>query len=319
MEKPVFIINGFLEAGKTSFIKTTLMDPGFLEGDRILIICCEEGEEEYDGRYCAKNNISIVTVEDMEELTEAKFREWDAKYRPQKILFELNGMWKIEEFLEIYMPKDWVFAQIITIIDASTFSNYLANMRQIMMEQIKLSDTILFNRCEKGMKKGDFRRSVKLVNRNAQIIYENIDGTDDDGNDESDLPFDVSAPVIEIEEDDFGLWYMDAFDNVARYEGKTVYFKGMVYKDKKMPRHCFVPGRFAMTCCVNDIAFFGFYCVLDKELEKKMDSIDNRSFVMVKAVVKYEFQAQYKGKGPMLYALEIEETNPPKEEVVTFN
>ena len=46
MELPVFIINGFLESGKTAFIKDTLKGEDFNDGTRSLIIACEDGEEE---------------------------------------------------------------------------------------------------------------------------------------------------------------------------------------------------------------------------------------------------------------------------------
>ena len=48
MEIPVFVVNGFLESGKTSFIKDTLASEDFNDGARTLVIACEEGEEEYD-------------------------------------------------------------------------------------------------------------------------------------------------------------------------------------------------------------------------------------------------------------------------------
>ena len=48
-EYPVYLFTGFLESGKTSFINETLSDPKFYkDGDRTLLLLCEEGEEEYD-------------------------------------------------------------------------------------------------------------------------------------------------------------------------------------------------------------------------------------------------------------------------------
>ncbi len=319
MEKPVFIINGFLEGGKTTFIKTTFEDPEFTNGDKILILQCEEGEEEYDLEAFAKKNVSVENIDEMDALTEEYMLKLNKEYKPDKIVIELNGMWKFEDFMELDMPRDWMTVQIITVIDASTFSTYLTNMRSIMMEQFKYSDTVLFNRCNSNTKKADLRRTVKLVNRKAQIIYENESGVSNDDIEDDDLPFDLESDPIEIEEDDFGLWYIDAMDNQKRYDGKRVHFKGMVYKDKRMPKNSFVPGRFAMTCCADDIAFIGFYCMLNKELSRKMDSIDNRTFVMVTATVEYEFRAEYKGRGPVLHAEEIVQTTPPAEEIVYFN
>ena len=54
MDIPVYLIAGFLDAGKTEFINGILRD-GFAAEDRTLLICCEEGEEEYDPK--ALNNV----------------------------------------------------------------------------------------------------------------------------------------------------------------------------------------------------------------------------------------------------------------------
>lgn len=46
--KPVYIINGFLESGKTEFITYTLSQPYFQIRGKTLLIVCEEGEVEYE-------------------------------------------------------------------------------------------------------------------------------------------------------------------------------------------------------------------------------------------------------------------------------
>ena len=67
-------------------------------------------------------------------------------------------------------------------------------------------------------------------------------------NDEEDLPYDVKADVIELNDEDFGIWYVDASDQPDRYVGKKIHFRGMVFKPKQYGKNAFVPGRFAMTC-----------------------------------------------------------------------
>ena len=41
---PVFLINGFLEAGKTDFIKFTMAQDYFQTEGTTLLLLCEEGE-----------------------------------------------------------------------------------------------------------------------------------------------------------------------------------------------------------------------------------------------------------------------------------
>ncbi len=319
MKVPVYIINGFLESGKTTFISETLKDPDFSENKRTLILVCEEGEAEYDEKELAACHAETVTVEEREEVTAEYLRMLAAHYRPQRVMIELNGMWSAEEFAEQELPKDWELVQIITLIDASTYQNYLSNMRSIMLGQLKLSDTIIFNRCDGTTDKLALRRSVKLMNRRGQIIYESADGVTDDAGEEV-LPFDLDAELIDICDDDYGLWYMDAMDNPKKYSGKKVRFRGMVYRADKLPKRCFVPGRFAMTCCADDIAFIGFLCkVGDQVGPMPFESLKNRSFVTVTAEIRVEFSKEYRGKGPVLYALSLEEAEEPEENLVYFN
>lgn len=69
MTVPVYLFTGFLESGKTSLIKDTLLDPGFNTGEKTLLLVCEEGMEEYDEDFQKKTNTAIVTVDKYEDLT----------------------------------------------------------------------------------------------------------------------------------------------------------------------------------------------------------------------------------------------------------
>lgn len=319
METPLYVINGFLESGKTSFLKDTMKDPDFSGKERTLLLVCEEGEEEYDAKEWNERNVDIVYVEEFSELTCAYLTKLKNTYKPGRVMIEFNGMWNVEDFLEIDLPKDWVMVQLITIIDASTYQNYLNNMKSIMMNQFKLSDTIIFNRCDDTTDKLALRRSVKIVNRKGQIIYESADGVTDDAGEEV-LPFDINADVIDICSDDYGLWYMDAMDNPKKYEGKTVRFLGMVFRSEKLPKRSFVPGRFAMTCCADDVAFIGFLCKAEKEVGPlSYDELKNRQYVTVTATIRVEFYREYRGKGPVLYAERIEPAEEPEDNLVYFN
>lgn len=318
MDIPVYLINGFLESGKTSFIKTTLEDDEFINGDRILLIVCEEGEEEYDEALLAKKNIFLTYVESREEFTHDYLNRMNAEYHPDKVIVELNGVWQMAEFQDMEVPKDWAMVQTITLVDATTFMNYVNNMRSMMMEQIKYSDTIIFNRCNKDTNKTEFRRTVKPVNRRAQMIYEAEEGIDMNEEEEDELPFDVSLDRIELDDDDFGLWYLDALDFGKKYEGKTMCFKAQFYKDKKMAIDTFVPGRFAMQCCANDIAFIGFTSRIPSTLADFLAKHQNRDWIYVEAKVRIEFRREYKGKGPVLYVTSLMDSAPAEEDIVYF-
>lgn len=311
-------MNGFLESGKTSFIKTTLEDPEFLGKDRLLLLVCEEGMEEYDEESLKKQGIAIEYVEDREDFTLEFLEQCQNRHHPDKVIIELNGVWKMEDFLEMDTPADWITVQIITLVNAGTFSNYINNMRSMIMEHLKYSDTIIFNRCTADTNRLEIRRTIKPVNRKAQIIYETEDGIDMGEDEQEVLPFDVNADVITIEDDDFGLWYLDALDYPGKYEGKTVEFKAMFYKDKNMPKDYFVPGRFAMQCCANDIAFIGFMTRFPMNFKGFIESHSDRQWIKVSAQVRVEFRREYRGKGPVLCLKSIEDAAPAEEEIVYF-
>lgn len=315
METPVFLINGFLESGKTTFIAETMKEPQFAKAGNVLILLCEEGEEEYDEVSLAKQNVSILTIEDMLQLTPAFLKQLDSFYKPDMIMVELNGMWKTEDFFELDFPDNWAMAQIITLVDATTFNNYYNNMRSFFAENVKYSDVVIVNRVDETTDKLAIRRSIKPLNRQAQIMYETAEGIDD-SEIEEELPFDVNAELIEIEEDDFGLWYMDAMDNPSKYDGKKVRFNGMFFYNDKMPKNTFVPGRMAMACCADDLAFIGF--MSKPPVGKKVSDYLNRGWYMVEAEVKIEFVRQYRGKGPVLYVQSLTPSHEPDEKIVYF-
>ena len=318
MDVPVYLINGFLEAGKTSFISTTLEDPEFIGKDHILLLVCEEGIEEYDEAALDKFGVDIKYIEDKSEFTPEFFNEMKKQYKPDKVIIELNGVWNMEEFLDLDIPSDWVIVQIITLVNAQTYTNYLNNMRSLIMEHIKYSDTIIFNRCTAETDRLSIRRSIKPVNRKAQIIYETEDGIDLGAEEEDPLPFDYNSDPIVIEDDDFGLWYLDALDNPKHYAGKTMHFKAMFYHEKSMGPGMIVPGRFAMQCCANDIAFIGFISKCPSSCREFIESHKDRDWINVSAKVAIEFRREYKGKGPVLYIDSLTDAEPADEEIVYF-
>lgn len=313
MEIPVYIITGFLESGKTTFIKETLADPNFASGEKTVLLLCEEGIEEYDQKALERDNVFLVPVESEEELTPAFLKRCQSEYRPRRVIIEFNGTWSMSGFIDRGMPRDWELAQMITLADAGTFEVYLGNMRQMMAEQINFTELVIFNRCTKDTKRNTFRKAVRALNRRAQVLFESEDGNDG-FDDEIDLPYDLNADVIEIEDDDYGIFYLDALDQPQKYAGKTVRFTAMVYKGRELPKGYFVPGRFAMTCCADDIGFVGMLCK-----GAQADNFKLRDWVKVTAKVRVEYQREYNGEGPVLYLEDMVPAEKPKEHLIYMN
>ena len=307
--KPVYVINGFLESGKTEFITYTLAQPYFQTGGRTLLILCEEGENEYDEQLLKLSRTDLVLIENEEDFQPAKLIELEKKHKPERIIIEYNGMWN---YKEMKLPWHWKIEQQITTIDASTFPMYFTNMKSLLAEQIRASELIIFNRCDGVEDLSSYKRNIKAINQKAEIVFEGSNGEINEIMEE-DLPYDLKAPIIELNNDSYGIWYLDSLDHLERYEGKTIKFTAMVLKPKDFPTGYFVPGRMAMTCCADDMAFLGFACEYDKA-----DKLTDQQWVKVTAKVAKEYFADYQGEGPILHATSVEQTKAPKETVISF-
>ncbi|MBR1507492.1 MAG: GTPase [Eubacterium sp.] len=313
-EIPVYVFMGFLESGKTTFAKETLIERGFNEGKSALLLVAEEGEVEYDKEALEKNNIHLELIDD-DTLNEEHLLDLSAKYKPELVLIEYNGMWELDKIFNIRVPKGWTVVQVLSFVNAQTFDVYVNNMKKIMMDQIRNADMIIFNRCDENTKKSEYRKSLRAVNRRAQVIFENADGSVDNGSDEElILPYDISKDEIVLEDEDFGLFYIDAADAPDKYLGKKIKFRAQVHKPSTYGKNEFVPGRFAMTCCAADIAFVGFKCYYGGT-----KSFKDRDWVIVKGKIDKEFYPEFEGEGPVIFADEVVKTSPAEDELVYFN
>lgn len=306
---PVYMINGFLESGKSEFIVYTLGQPYFTTKGRTLLIVCEEGEVEYDAKLLKKSRTDMVVIDEEEDFTISNLVELEKKYKPERVIVEYNGMWN---FKDMKLPIHWKIEQQITTIDASTFTMYYTNMKSLLAEMVRKSEMIIFNRCDGIEDLSNFKRNMKAVNPQADIIFEDANGEINEILEE-DLPFDINAPVIELDNMGYGIWYIDMMENIERYLGKTVEFTAMVYVPDNFPKGYFVPGRMAMTCCADDMAFLGYACKYDG-----ISAYKQKDWVKVRATIQLEKFEGYKGEGPVLSAISVTPTKKPKEEVINF-
>ena len=312
-EISVYLFLGFLESGKTKFIQETLEDERMENGERTLLLICEEGEEEYSPEKFNVKNVAAVTLESAEELSAENLERLTAKYKPQRVVVEYNGTWLLQQFFDA-MPESWVLNQMMTFFDAATFINYNQNMRQLVYDKIQMTQMVVFNRFKGEYDKMQFHKAVRGISRRPDIVYEYIGGKAEFDEIEDPLPFDVNAPVIEIEDRDFAWFYRDMAEKTDSYIGKTVKFKGMAAVSKKVPKGCIVLGRHIMTCCEADIAYDGFAV----KTNGLLDGIETRDWLMVTAKIAFEYNSVYRSQGPVLIAEKLERAEPPEDTVATF-
>ncbi|MBQ8590881.1 MAG: GTPase [Firmicutes bacterium] len=313
-EIPVYLITGFLESGKTTFLNGTIQQNYFQIPETTLLLLCEEGEEEYDETKLKKKHRTVVEViEEAEDFTTDLLEELADKYQPERVLLEFNPFWSVDNLYKMQLPQDWTIIQHIVTVDASCFQVYMKNLKSIFVEMIRKAEMIIFNRATADLPLADFRRSVKVVNPAAEIIFEDEDHEIIDIF-EDQLPYDLDADIVEIQPEDYGIWYVDMMDNPEDYEDVTVRFQGRVLKSEDDEAEFFVPGRMAMTCCADDTTFLGYVCKTPMAPQ-----LEHGAWVEVTATVHYEYVEMKSEEEPVLYAQEIRECEELPEEMVYFN
>ena len=312
MEIPVYLFVGFLESGKTKFIQETLEDKRFHKKERTLVLMCEEGEEEYDSSKIPCSEVFFKTIDDVDELTEEKLSSFAKETKCTRVLIEYNGMWQLQTLYDA-MPEEWLIYQQMTFFDAKTFSVYNQNMRSLVVDKIKDTEMAVFNRMAPGQDQMPLHTIVRAISRRCQIAYEYTDGkvVYDDIIDP--LPFDVDAPVIEVKDNDYGLWYRDCVEDMMKYNKKTIKFKGQIARNASFDKKTFAIGRHVMTCCVEDIQFAALVYKWQHD-----NDLHVGEWVKLKGTVKMEEHEAYEGVGPVVRCVRVEKCEAPDPEVATF-
>lgn len=311
-KKQVYMIYGFLESGKTQFINFTLNQDYFYSDDTTLLIVCEEGEEEYDIEVLKEKNVVVEVLDDFTDFNLTTLKELDKQYKPERILIEYNGTWSCKE---IILPSNWEMQQQLITADGTTFETYFANMRVLFADMIRNSELLIMNRCDglETQKLTGFKRSIKSINPAIEVVFEDAEGEIDLPVEDEDLPFDLTAPLVEIKPDQFGIWFVDMWDNPGRYAGKKFHVKAMAMREPGMAKNAFVAGRPAMNCCAEDLVFMGVFCKYDGA-----SNLVNKQWIDIVFTIVDEFNEEYDGNGPVLYIQELKESAPLQDPVVNL-
>ena len=297
---PIFVINGFLEAGKTQFMKFTMQQEYFQTEGNTLLIVCEEGEEEYDKGLLESTHTTVKYIDDISDFTKEKMVEFTKEVDPERILIEWNGLWEQDK---IQIPDIWYVNQMITIYDTSTLDLYIKNkdLKAYMGKMLKDSELVICNRADDIDEEilSTYHLQIKAMAPNAEIIFEGEEG-EITGDFSINLPYNLDDSKLVIKPEEYGIFYVDAMDRTEKYDGKEVEFVAQVVRPDGIGDDILIPGRRAMTCCEADIQFLGFVCHY-----KGAKNFKNKDWVKVKGKIKYEMSPQYRAKGPVIYANDI--------------
>lgn len=311
-EIPVYLITGFLESGKTTFLQETLSDESFYQGERTLVILCEEGEIELDPSTYPSEEVYLEIIDDQSDLTVQTLTALANQHNADRVMLEYNGMWLLDNLYNA-LPDNWAVVQEVMFIDGSTFIDYNTNMRQLTVDKLSSADPVIFNRVKPGFDKMLFHKTVRGISRNCRIVYEYTDGMIEPDEIEDPLPFDLDAPIVTVEDDDFAIFYRDMSEEIAKYNGKTVSFRGIVVKEDNFPKNTIAVGRQVMVCCADDISYRGFAT----EVKNAMD-LKTGMWVIVTGKIVIEKNPLYQGAGPVLKNAKITYSSRPERPVATF-
>ena len=312
MEIPVYLFTGFLDSGKSTFLQSTLEDKRFNNGERTLVLLCEEGEVELNPGSFSGKNVTVQKVDSADILTTTQLSAWQKGCRAQRVMIEYNGMWAMDTLFS-NLPKGWIVYQEMMFADANSFLIYNANMRERVVDKLQGAQLVVFNRAQKGFDKMALHKLVRGISRSADIAYEYSDNEVEYDDIEDPLPFDKNAEVIDINDVDYALWYRDLSEELNSYDGKTVRFKGQVVVDSSIPKNCFIVGRPLMTCCADDIRFAGLVCEWGSAAQ-----LSSRDWVVVEAKIAVRKHSCYGRVGPVLMGISVEKASAPEQEVASF-
>lgn len=302
---PVFVINGFLEAGKTQFMKFTMQQEYFKTEGNTLLIVCEEGDEEYDEKLLSSTNTTIKYIEDIKDFTIQNMEKFTKEVNPERILIEWNGLWE-QDKLEI--PDIWFINQMITIYDTSTLDLYIKNkdLKAYMGKMLINSELVICNRADNIDEDilSTYHLQIKAMAPNAEIIFEGEEG-EITGDFSINLPYNLDDKKLIIKPEDYGVFYIDIMDRTEKYDTKEVEFTAQVVRPEGIGDDVLITGRRAMTCCEADIRFLGFVCKY-----RGAKNFKNKDWVKIKGKIKVEVNKQYRAKGPVIYADEVLLTGP---------
>ena len=309
---PVYLFTGFLEGGKTSIIQESMEDQRFNSGEKTLIIQCEQGEVELDPSRFWGQNVYLEKIEDAADLTIENLTAMGKKHKLDRVIIEYNGMWNLAD-LYGNLPAGWAIYQEMLFADAGTFLSYNANMRQLMVDKLTNCEMVVLNRTPANVDKDTIHKVIRATSRRAAITYDYPDGHVEYDEIVDPLPFNLEDPVVTIADGDYALFYRDLSEEMDKYNGKTVKFKGRIARDRSLGDRSALAGRHVMTCCEADISYHPLVCIFPEPTTLK-----NGDWATLTGKIKVEKHKLYNGAGPVLYVEKTEFATPAVPEVATF-
>ncbi len=268
------VVYGFKGAGKTSYISDCVLNDFFYKDGKTLILCLEQGRENYDTEALRKRNAFVSYYDGAQEIGSfcaGQIRE----HQPDRIYVEMNT--KYPSARESF-PDEMKVTSAVTWIDWETLDRYFDIHRQRFGQMVAESQQITFRGCPSKELLAPYSQAFRLMNHKASYLRQDPMGFHEKAFDLF-VPYSLDAETITITENEYLIFWLDAADHPEHYEGKTLCFTDPLelrFSDEKRPKssndqaaadsNSWSAGRIVMTCCMADLQFMSFKLIEVKTL-----------------------------------------------------
>jgi len=174
----IYLISGFLGAGKTTLIKT--MVRSVFRDKKIVVIENDFGEAGIDTGILRECNLTVTSLNagcicctltgDFEKALERIRKD----YAPEIILVEPSGVGKLSGIARLCMKLEntgeFYLRRTITVVDIRFFDKYLKNYGAFYKDQIVCADLILLSHQEEGSREICYaEKAIREINQEARI------------------------------------------------------------------------------------------------------------------------------------------------------
>ena len=280
------LVYGFLDAGKTTYIRDCIQNDYFYKYGRTLILCFEQGEEEYDAEALRARNTSVAQYDGEEDVAAFCTRSIEA-FRPDRVYVEMNAMQpNLREQLPACLRVDYA----VTWFDWATFPPYFNNFRQMIREMVSQSQQVTFRGCPSAELLAPYAQAFRLMNRTASYLRQDPMGYHEKAFGLF-LPYSTEEREITLTEASYLPFWLDAHDHPERYEGKTLRFVDPLELRRDEADGSWRAGRVVMVCCMADLQYMalpldaavaldGGWAVFDAAARLETDGFGRRQLVL---------------------------------------
>ena len=257
------LVYGFLDAGKTSYIRDCIQNDYFYKYGTTLILCFEQGEEAYEEEILRKRNASVAYYDGEEDIGAFCRRQIEA-CRPDRIYVEMNTMM---QGLRDRFPACMHVSYVVTWIDWETLPLYFTNFKQMIRQMVAESQQVTFRGCPSKDLLEPYSQAFRVMNQTASYLRQDPMGYHEKAFDLF-LPFSLEEKEITIDVERYVPLWLDAYDHPEHYEGKTIHFTDPLELRRTGENGPWSAGRVVMVCCMADLQFMAF------AIEAETDAFD---------------------------------------------